>query len=182
MPGFLIGAPLAILFYRLRQQVFEGLARAGFADLGPAYLTVFQVLGPDGERVTDLARKAGTTKQAMGYLVVYLERQGYVQRKPDQQDRRAMLVSRTNRGWEVSRVARELVQQTQSEWASLIGQDEMAVMLSGLRTLVSRLGHEFTGSVADPNVLAARAVSPRRRANRRPDQANLTARGRPVGS
>lgn len=166
MPGFLIGAPLAILFYSLRQQVFEGLARTGFADLSPAYLTVFQVLGPEGDRVTDLARKAGTSKQAMGYLVAYLERQGYVHREPDQQDRRAMLVVRTDRGWEVSRVARELVQQTQTEWASLIGQDEMAVLLGGLRTLVNRLGHEFIGSVADPNVLAARAMSPRRRAKR----------------
>ena len=118
----------------------------------------------------------------MGYLVAYLERQGYLQRNPDQQDRRAMLVSRTNRGWEVSRVARELVQQTQSEWASLIGQAEMAVMLSGLRTLASRLGHEFVGSVADPNVLAARAMSPRGRAKRGPDQASLAVRDRPVGS
>lgn len=170
VPGFLIGAPLAILFYRLRQQVFAELDRAGFDDLSPAYLTVFQVLGPDGDRVSDLARKAGTTKQAMGYLVAHLEREGYVERKPDQRDRRATLVIRTDRGWEVSRVARELVQQIQSEWASLIGQDEMAVLLRGLRTLVDRLGYEFVGSVADPNVLAARAVSLRRPANRGPDR------------
>lgn len=169
MPGFLIGAPLGILFYRLRRQVFEGLDTAGFTDLSPSYLTVFQVLGPEGERVSDLARKAGTTKQAMGYLVAYLERQGYLQRRPDLQDRRAMLVVRTARGWEVSRVARELVQQTQSEWASLIGQDEMKVLLDGLKTLVKQLGYEFIGSVADPNVLGARAVSLRRRTNRRRD-------------
>jgi DNA-binding MarR family transcriptional regulator len=161
-PGFLIGAPVTILSNLLRQQVFEGLARAGFADLSPAYLTVFQVLGPDGGRVSDLARKAGTTKQAMGYLVAYLEQQGYVQRGPDQRDRRAVLVVRTKRGWEVNRVARELVQQTQAEWTRLIGEDEMARLLRGLRELVRRLGYEFSGSQADPAVLAARTM-PRRR-------------------
>lgn len=161
-PGFLIGAPLAILFHRLEQQVFDGLAAAGFADLSPAYLPVFQVLGPEGSRISDMARKAGTTKQAMGYLVAYLERRGYVERMPDKNDRRAALVARTDRGWEVNRTSRELVEHVQSEWTQLIGEKEMIVLLRVLRQLVVGLGVEYRGSVADINVLAARGLPHRR--------------------
>ncbi|HEX6348635.1 MAG TPA: MarR family winged helix-turn-helix transcriptional regulator [Candidatus Dormibacteraeota bacterium] len=157
-PGFLIGAPLSILFHRLQRQVLDGLAAAGFGDLSTAYLPVFQLLGPDGGRVSDLARKAGTTKQAMSYLVAYLERRGYVERRPDPSDRRAQLVVRTARGWEVSRIAREVVLETQSEWARLLGAEAMADLLGGLRALVGRLGHEFSGSAADPAVVAAYSV------------------------
>lgn len=103
------------------------------------------------------------SKQAMGYLVAYLERRGYLDRMPDPFDRRAVLVVRTERGWEVSRIARELVQQTQSEWARVVGDEQMAGLLRCLRELVARLGHEFRGSVADPSVLAGHRVPGQRR-------------------
>jgi len=153
-PGFLIGAPLTILLNRLEQHVMDGLTEAGFVDLRPAYLPVFQLLGPHGSRITDMARKGGTTKQAMGYLVAYLERQGYLRRAPDPSDRRAALVIRTERGWKVNRISREIVERVQANWAGLIGEQEMAILLGHLRNLVAGLGAEYRGSVADVDVLA----------------------------
>lgn len=154
-PGFLIGAPLTILLNRLELHVMDGLASSGFGDLSPAYLPMFQLIGPQGSRVTDIARQAGMTKQAVGYLVAYLERHGYVRREPDPSDRRANLVVRTERGWKVNQVSRDVVLRVQAEWAQLIGEQEMIVLVGALRGLVAKLGAEYRGSVADIEVLAS---------------------------
>lgn len=155
--AFLIGAPLVILLDRIQTTVFKGLAREGFTDLGPVHAPVFQFLSPDGDRLTELARKAHTTKQAMGYLVNYLEKQGYVRREPDPSDGRAALLVRTERGWAVNRLIGSLVQTQQAEWARLIGEDEMSQLLGLLRRLVAELGVQYEGSIA------ARGAQPRPR-------------------
>lgn len=51
-----------------------------------------------GSRITDIAARAGITKQAVGQVVDELEALGYVQRVPDPRDARARLVVYTERG------------------------------------------------------------------------------------
>lgn len=52
----------------------------------------------EGIRLTELAEKAGITKQAMSELVIDLERLGYLQRTADPQDGRAKLIGFTDKG------------------------------------------------------------------------------------
>src|SRR5687767_8632491 len=88
----LIGALLRVPYLRVVTQVYAGLVAAGYDDLRPAHLTVFQHIAADtGSRLTDLADRALMTKQSMGYLVDYLEAHGYVARGPDPADGRARL-------------------------------------------------------------------------------------------
>src|SRR5712692_9351156 len=128
--GFLIGALLVIPATTIRKRVADGYAVAGFPDLRPAHAVVFQYLSPKGDRVTELAERAQMTKQAMGYLVDQLEERGYVERVADPTDGRAQLVRRTERGWEVNRVARRLVQEIQDEWAAQLGADRMQQLIN----------------------------------------------------
>lgn len=51
-----------------------------------------------GSRITDVAARAGITKQAVGQVVHELEALGYVTRVPDPRDARARLVVFTERG------------------------------------------------------------------------------------
>ncbi len=144
--GFLLGALLAIPYDALRRRGHEGLAAAGFGDLRPAHDVVFALLRPEGDRIVDLAKRAQMTKQAMGYLVAYLEEHGYVERVPDPADGRAQLVRRTERGWEVQRTARRLVHEAQQEWAEQLGPERMSQLVLLLRDLVRLLGVEYKGS------------------------------------
>jgi DNA-binding MarR family transcriptional regulator len=137
--GFLIGAPISILFHELQRRVADRLAEDGYTDLSPAYMPVFQLLGPDGDTVTALARRAGVSKQAMGYLVGYLDRRGYLSKRPHATDGRAVVVSRTDRGWDVTRLALDVVQEAQRDWARLLGEQELKAVLAGLRQLVGRM-------------------------------------------
>src|ERR687897_1726580 len=51
-----------------------------------------------GTRLTELARRAGVTKQAMMVVVDELEVRGFVRRTPDPEDGRAKVVRLTARG------------------------------------------------------------------------------------
>lgn len=132
----MIGALVSILSLELRQRVAAALAAEEvFDDYRPTHQAVFQWLGPDGDRVSDLAQRAGMTRQSMAELVDYLEAHGYVERVPDPSDGRAVLVRRTDRGWMVNRVARRVVEETQAEWARTLGRGEFDQLLGHLRRL-----------------------------------------------
>jgi DNA-binding MarR family transcriptional regulator len=141
--NLLIGALLVLPFSEINRRVFEAYAAAGFTDLRPAHTPVFQYLLPDGDRVVDLAARAQTTKQAMGYLVDYLEKSGYLERIPDPNDGRAQIVRRTAKGRKVNRIARETVEKIQNEWEQIIGEEKMAMLLSTLRELVQHIGFDY---------------------------------------
>ncbi len=147
--GFLIGALLHFSADELSNRVRHGLHAAGFGDLRPAHDVVFGVLPPEGDRVVDLAKKAQTSKQVMGYLVAYLEEHGYLERVPDPRDGRAQIVRRTERGWEVNRAAKRIVQEIQDEWAEQLGPERMEQLIVLLRDLVKIIGEEYKGSISD---------------------------------
>src|SRR6266581_921255 len=125
---YLIGALLHIPAQVMRKRVSSALAE-DFPDYRPNYDAVFQWLGPDGDRISDLAERCGVSKQAMGETIDWLEQHGYVERKSDPSDGRATLVHRTELGWRVNRIAREQVEATQAEWARALGQAEFAELL-----------------------------------------------------
>jgi hypothetical protein len=101
---------------------------------------------------------AGVSKQVMGYL----DRRGYVSKRRHPSDGRALAVSRTDRGWGVTRLARDVVQETQRDWAQLLGEQELTAVLAALRELVGRMGYSYTGSVAGPAILGMAACGRRR--------------------
>jgi len=78
-------------------QIVDGVVGAGFPQK-PSHSAVFAQIKTEGSRLTDLARGANITPQAMGELVDELEQLGYVERRPDPTDRRAKLIVLTDRG------------------------------------------------------------------------------------
>ena len=115
--------------------------RAEFPELHAAHLIVFQVIDhpPDGSRLTELAERAQTTKQAMGQLVDALEQGGYVERIPDPADRRAKRIRLTDRGWAVHERGGQIVAELQTAWANVLGPDKLALLLALLGELRTHL-------------------------------------------
>jgi DNA-binding MarR family transcriptional regulator len=140
----LIGALLAIPHYELQQRVQAGFAAAGLPEIRPAHNAIFQWLPVEGARVTELAERIGTTKQAVGYLVDYLETHDFLERVPDPSDRRALIVRRTEKGWLVNQTARQLVEDVQADWAERIGPANMTQLRKLLGELVLALGVRYS--------------------------------------
>ena len=90
---------LSLTHLMLSRQVAEGAARAGHA-VKPSHSAVFGQMTAEGSRLTDLARGANMTPQAMGELVDELEGLGYLVRMPDPTDRRAKRIMLTESGHE----------------------------------------------------------------------------------
>jgi DNA-binding MarR family transcriptional regulator len=90
---------LSLTHLMLSREVAEGAARAGH-PVKASHSAVFGQMRDEGSRLTDLARGANMTPQAMGELVDELEGLGYVARTPDPTDRRAKLITLTASGQE----------------------------------------------------------------------------------
>jgi DNA-binding MarR family transcriptional regulator len=146
---FMIGALLAIPSFNLSAHVHTRLYERGFHEITDSNSTVMKLLGPDGDRTTELARKASMTKQSMGYLVDQLENAGYVERVIDPSDARAFIIRRTKVGWAYNRAAAEEVAQLQEEWARLLGPVKMKQLKALLVELVAKLGYQYEGSSVD---------------------------------
>ena len=145
---------LAESFRVLDGQLHEGMVEAGFGDVRPAHYAVFRHLGPEGSRVTELAEEARMTKQSMGELVVYLERRGYVERRPDPRDGRAKIVVLTGAGlrWVEAAVAR--VGEIEDALAERLGGqerlEELAASLEELMALSTKPVPTQAGSAREP--------------------------------
>jgi len=89
----LLGRAYSLLGFK----IVDGVVGAGFPQK-PSHSAVFSQIRPEGSRLSELARGANITAQAMGELVDELEAMQYVVRRPDPTDRRAKLIVLTPKG------------------------------------------------------------------------------------
>lgn len=88
---------ISLAHLMVSRQVSEGVARAGY-PVKASHGAVFGQISAEGSRLTDLARGANMSPQAMGELVDELEGMSYLERWPDPTDRRAKLIMLTESG------------------------------------------------------------------------------------
>jgi DNA-binding MarR family transcriptional regulator len=78
-------------------------------------------LDTEGTRIGALARRMGTTRQAANQLLLEIERGGFVERRPDPEDKRGVIVCFTPRGRKALNDAVESMLEIEAEYASAIG-------------------------------------------------------------
>lgn len=135
-----LGALLRRPYEHMSQWLYAELAERGFDDVRPAFSAVLRNLPPDGARVTELAARAGMTKQSMGYLVDQMAATGLVEIVDDPTDRRARIVRLTARGMQVVTLGVQLSQAYERRLATMIGPARIAQLRSLLTALYASLG------------------------------------------
>lgn len=140
--GALLRRPAVIV----RHEVMASLHEAGFVDVLPAHLGVFQHPGPDGQRPGVLATRTAASKQAMNHLLHQLEVGGYIRREAHPDDRRTRVVRLTERGWAAFGVIGETMARLEQEWAKALGEDVYVDLARALAHLEEILDHEVTSS------------------------------------
>ncbi|WP_158702934.1 MarR family winged helix-turn-helix transcriptional regulator [Allosphingosinicella vermicomposti] len=78
---------------RYNDRAIEMLRSAGHARLSAAHAMILPHIDVEGTRLTDIASRAGVTKQSASEMVQDLERIGYVRRERDALDKRAVKVT-----------------------------------------------------------------------------------------
>lgn len=115
-----VGVPLALSNLAARDKV------------GAAHVHITRHLSLAGDRLTDLAEKAGMTKQSMADLVAQCEAWGLVRREIDAHDARARRVRFTESGLAWLKAFHDAVAQAQAEFREAVGEDVATVVALGL--------------------------------------------------
>lgn len=130
-----LGLLMFVGYRSMEARVLEALHESGFQDMSAAKARVFERIGAQGTRLTDLAEQAQVTKQTAGSLVDQLEQAGYVERRPDPSDARARLICIAERGLAAVQVAAGVVAQVEEEWTQHLGERDTR----HLRRILTRL-------------------------------------------
>ncbi len=100
--------------------------------LSASHIHITRHLALEGSRLTELAQRAGVSKQAMGKLVEQCEAWGLVGRMADPRDARARRIVFTPVGLAWLQAFGEAVAQAQDELRAAVGAEVATVMAMGL--------------------------------------------------
>ena len=134
-PPPLIGALLRVPSQVIHRRLITDLNKAGFDDLRLPHIAVLSYPGPDGSRPSELAERAGMSKQAMNQLLQSLEQLGYIRRSEDEADGRARVVRLTDRGCAAWDEIHAILGEIEMEWRDALGAKEF----EQLKRLLSRV-------------------------------------------
>lgn len=127
-----IGRLLNNAVRRFEARVLELMSERGHDETRIAHVNLTRNLDIDGTRLTELARRASMSKQAMGELVDQCTALGLVERAVDPRDRRARIVTFTAAGIEWLAAFRTAVDLAEQEMRSQLGNGTMDEIRKGL--------------------------------------------------
>jgi DNA-binding MarR family transcriptional regulator len=107
---------------------------AARGQLSASHIHITRHLALEGARLTDLAQRAGVSKQAMGKLVDQCEAWGLVRREADPRDARAVRIVFTEVGHAWLQAYGQAVTQAEEELCAAVGAEVAAVISIGLET------------------------------------------------
>lgn len=119
-------------------RAIERLQRRGH-PLREAHTRLFPHLDFDGIRLTDLALRAGITKQSAQQLVDELVAEGYLKRQPDPADGRAKLIVLTPKGIRGVADGISVLGTVEAELAAVVGDRGMAAFARSLDAMLEVL-------------------------------------------
>jgi len=114
----------------------EKFKKYGYEDLSLFHTALISNLDVEGSQISTIAERAGVSKQAMGQLAKELEAKGLIQRVPDPSDKRAVLLKFTDDGIKFLEVAYQIKLEIESEYADIIGDENMLILRDLLGQLV----------------------------------------------
>lgn len=104
-----------------------------------AHTALFPHVDLEGTRLTDLAKRLGTTKQAVGQLVDELEEMGVLERVPDPADARAKLVRFSKRGRRGLLEGLGVLREIEDEMRDVVGDAKLRAMHEALAAIVTAI-------------------------------------------
>ncbi|SFU43258.1 DNA-binding transcriptional regulator, MarR family [Pseudoduganella namucuonensis] len=127
-----IGRLLNMAVQRFEKRVLEVMAEAGYDDVSLSQVAITRNLDAGGTRATEIAKRAGITKQSVGELIGQLEAIGLVERVPDPDDKRARIVHFTPAGLAWLKAFEIAIKQSEQEMREELGATTLEHLKQGL--------------------------------------------------
>ena len=128
----------------------KSLEETPYTDIRPTHGCVFRFVHGDGMRLTELASRAGLTKQSVGEIVDDLTGRGYIERFPDPTDKRAKLIRLTEKGLDAQRIGFSKFAKLEEDWSEAFGADRIAALRSLLEEIALAKAPDGVPELAGP--------------------------------
>jgi DNA-binding MarR family transcriptional regulator len=135
-----IGRLLNNAIRRFEGRVLDLMSEAGYAETRIAHINLTRNLDLEGTRLTDLAKRASMSKQAMGELAGQCEELGLISRATDPSDRRARIITFTVFGLEWLEAFHAAVDVAEKEMRREIGGAALDTMVQALAAYSAGFG------------------------------------------
>jgi DNA-binding MarR family transcriptional regulator len=127
------------LFRRDLEAEFAGIIVPAFLDgVRGSQMRLLQLTPPEGLSATQLAVRAGMTKQALGELAASLEARGLYESVSDPHDRRLRIWRQTDLGREAAEAADRAIATVERRWRRRIGAADWDVLRDTLMRVRAR--------------------------------------------
>jgi DNA-binding MarR family transcriptional regulator len=122
----------------------EGVTRAmherGFAGIRLVHIALIRNVDENGTRISDIARRAGMTKQATGQLVAEFVDLGYIRLVNDPADGRVKIARYTAKGKRLLVAIVASIEHTEDAVSAVIGAPQLDALKATLGKLLSEPG------------------------------------------
>ncbi len=119
----------------------EGVTRAmherGFAGIRLVHIALIRNVDENGTRITEIARRAGMTKQATGQLVAEFVELGYIRLVADPEDGRVKIARYTAKGKRLLVAIVASIEQTEDAVSLTIGAAKLEALKSTLGQILT---------------------------------------------
>jgi DNA-binding MarR family transcriptional regulator len=156
-PAHILGFLLRSLQHTLRQRFDEALRKQGVELSFAQFAALYNLHGDPGVTGARLARRAMVSAQTMNSALRALERDGYIERRPHPQSRRADSWSLTSAGLEELARARQVGSAIFARMLANFDADEIAAFEDYLRRCIESLGGDFIALATEPPTTPARS-------------------------
>lgn len=132
-----IGRLLLMARRDFQKRVARRSREIGLEEFPDNMITLIPYIETEGTRNTDLARRAGISKQAVAKTIKICERLGFLERAPDPVDGRATLIRMSPRGLEMLVGMHRAIRDVNRDYENLLGKEGMANFRAALLTIIN---------------------------------------------
>jgi DNA-binding MarR family transcriptional regulator len=119
------------------EAVTRAMHERGFAGIRLVHIALIRNVDENGTRITDIARRAGMTKQATGQLVAEFVELGYIRLVNDPDDGRVKIARYTAKGKKLLISIVASIKETEDTVSAAIGAKALAGLKRTLGTILS---------------------------------------------
>jgi DNA-binding MarR family transcriptional regulator len=141
---------LRLLFratHTMNAEMARRVRARGWDAFQPSFTALLGHIDTEGTTITTLAERTGTSRQAVSQLAAAIERAGFVERVPNPEDGRSVVVRHTERGRRILLDAIEVMSAIEVEYGEAAGEGEVAELK---RLLAHLLGEIDPGGALRP--------------------------------
>lgn len=131
---------LRLLFratHAMNAEMADRIRRRGYADFQPSFTGLLAHIDTEGTRVVTIAKRTGTSRQAVSKMLQAIEARGYIECVADPEDGRAVIARHTADGRKLLLTAVEVMQTIEDEYEALLGSGKLARLKLLLKRLVA---------------------------------------------